>query len=90
LWLLILALVSKLLIMIENEENLTEVEIKALESLDRRFKKIAKEIKELGFNVAIHDGTLSILKGEPFNGNKANRQNIKCNVIVGCWSGVDW
>jgi len=77
--------------MIDNEENLTEKEIKSLESIERRLTKIAKEIKALNFNVALHDGTLCILKGESFDKNdRANYKNIKCDITVGNWSGVDW
>ena len=77
--------------MIYNEENLTQQEVKSLESLERRLKKIAREIEALNFNVALHDGTLCILKGEPFDDKeKANYKNIKCNITVGKWSGIDW
>jgi hypothetical protein len=76
--------------MIENEENLTEYEIKKLISIEKRIKIIAKEISDLGFNVAIHDGSLSILKGETHTNEKTNYENIKTTITVGDWSGVDW
>jgi len=76
--------------MIDNEEDLTDQEVKRLVSIEKRLKLIAKEIKELGFNVALHDGTLAILKGDTHTGNNPNYENIKCKFHVGQWSGVDW
>lgn len=76
--------------MIDNEEDLTDYEIKQLASIEKRLIKIAREIKELGFNVALHDGNLAILKGDSHTGDKANYENIKCQIYVGQWSSVDW
>ena len=76
---------------IQNEDNLTDTEIKSIESMGRRLAKIAKEIKEMGLNITLHDGTLSILKGEPFDKNgDADYDNIKIDVTVGSWGTVDW
>jgi len=66
--------------------------IKKLKSIERRQKRISKEIAELGFEVFLSPGGLHIMNGPHHSGPNSNAQydNIVLTIFVGAWDGGGW
>lgn len=75
-------------------DELPDEVVKKLESIERRQKKIANEIRELGYSVYLHSGGISIMDGDTHD-ESWNQMPLYDNQVwtinVGRgWDGGDW
>lgn len=71
-----------------NYEKLTDDEVSKLESIERRLKKIDKEIAELGLTPLIHDGILAFVKEE--KGVHPMNDQIMHDMELRAWGSIEW
>ena len=71
--------------------ELTVEQIKKLNSIERRMKKVAKDIDEMGFNVYLNNGTISIMNSSSHDERQESTQeNVVWYIPVDRWDGGDW
>lgn len=72
-------------------EKLTDEEIKKLESIEKKMKKINAEIIGMGFNVYLACSTLHIMQGSSHDENDhALQDNSMHSFVLRGWDGGDW
>ena len=72
-------------------ENLPEEVVKKLKSIERRQKKIANEIDELGYDVYLSSDNINIMDGDTHSDKGFPlHENVVWNIRLYGWSGGDW
>lgn len=74
-------------------DDLPEDICKKLESIERRQKKIIKEIEELGYTVYLNAGGISIMDGNTHSEDYCHSplyDNQVWTINAPKWSGGDW
>jgi hypothetical protein len=75
--------------------ELSETDYKKLKSISRRIRQCAKEISDMGFDVYLNNGQLSIMDG-PTHDDSMSQNPLRENQIFSidlhgfCWDGGDW